>query len=72
MKISTKGSAVRRRQDGMAVIVVIALIAILFVYVAGNVRTLYLLARDVKLVEEKQVRRITPMPGKTNAVEVKK
>ena len=48
----------RRRQHGSAVIVVIALVAIVLIYVAGNVRTLHFLTREVKLVEQRQVRRL--------------
>ena len=38
----------RRRQAGSAVIVVMALLAIILVYVAGNLRTLNSLARELK------------------------
>lgn len=48
----------RRRRQGMAVIVVIALLAIISIYVAANVRTLHYLKRNVSLVEQKQLRRL--------------
>ena len=57
MKTRILGSS-RRRQHGSAVIVVIALVAIVLIYVAGNVRTLHFLTREVKLVEQRQVRRL--------------
>lgn len=48
----------RRRQSGSAVIVVMALLAIILVYVAGNLRTLHLLGRELKLLELQQTRRL--------------
>jgi type II secretory pathway component PulK len=47
-----------RHQHGSAVIVVLALVAIVLIYIAGNVRTLRFLTREVKLVEQRQVRRL--------------
>ena len=47
------------RRNGSAVIVIIALVAIVMIYLAGNVRTLHYLTREVKLVEQRQVRRLT-------------
>ena len=48
-----------RGQKGMAVIVVIAILAILLIYIGGNLRTLHLLSRDLKQVEQKQLRRLS-------------
>ncbi len=45
----------------MAVIVVLGLIAILLIYVSGNARTLYLLGRDVKLIEQQQTHRLAAL-----------
>ncbi len=42
----------------MAVIVVVAIVAILIIYISGNLRTLHLLSRDLKQVEQKQLRRL--------------
>ena len=47
-----------RRQAGSAVIVVMALLAIILVYVAGNLRTLNSLGRELKLLERQQTRRL--------------
>ncbi len=54
----------------MAVIVVVAIVAILLIYISGNLRTLHLLSRDLKQVEQKQLRRLavvnnsrTNLPG---------
>lgn len=59
MKTALHKSHHRRSQrQGMAVIVVIALLAIISIYVAANVRTLHYLKRNVSLVEQKQLRRL--------------
>jgi len=47
-----------RRQSGSAVIVVMALLAIIMVYVAANIRTLHSLGRELRLVERQQTRRL--------------
>ncbi len=52
----TQSRARRQRQQGLAVMVVIALLAITSLYVAANARTLHYLKRNVALVEQKQVR----------------
>ena len=57
----------RRRQSGSAVIVVMALLAIILVYVAGNLRTLNNLGRELKLVERQQTRRLQRASQTTNA-----
>jgi hypothetical protein len=49
------------------VIVVIALVAIIMVYVAGNLRSLYLLSRELKLVEHQQIHRLQIAAPRTNA-----
>jgi len=48
----------RRREDASAVIVVIAILAIVFVYVAGNLRTLHFLGRELRLLERQQIHRL--------------
>jgi len=47
-----------RREYGVAVIVILALLAILMIYVAGNLRTLDHLEREVQLLERKQILRL--------------
>lgn len=56
----------RRRQTGSAVIVVMALLAIILVYVAGNLRTLNTLDRELKLLERQQTRRLQTAAQRTN------
>ena len=55
-----------RRQSGSAVIVVMALLAIILVYVAGNLRTLTSLGRELKLLERQQIRRLQSASPRTN------
>ena len=52
----------------MAVIVVIAFLAILFVYIAANIRALDHLNRELKFVEQKQTHRLAQPEIKTNSV----
>ncbi len=47
-------------------IVVLALLAIILVYVADNLKTLNHLSRELKLVEQRQLRRLQATAG-TNA-----
>jgi len=57
----------RRCQSGSAVIVVMALLAIILVYVAGNLRTLNSLGRELKLLELQQTRRLQTAAPTTNS-----
>jgi hypothetical protein len=58
----------RRRQAGSAVIVVMALLAIILVYVAGNLRTLNSLGRELKLLEHQQTHRLQTNTQTTNTL----
>ena len=57
----------RRRESGSAVIVVMALLAIILVYVAGNLRTLNSLGRELKLLERQQTHRLQTTSQPTNS-----
>ena len=50
----------KHRPQGLAVIVVLALLAIILLYVTANIRTLNHLKRDLKIIEQKQVQRLQP------------
>ena len=65
-RLCPHNSRSRRRQSGSAVIVVIALLAILLVYVAGNIRTLSNLGRELRLLERQQTRRLQGAALRTN------
>jgi hypothetical protein len=56
-----------RDQAGMAVIVVISILAIILIFVAGNLRTLHLLHNDLKLIEKQQTSRLARVPLITNS-----
>ncbi len=57
----------RRRQSGSAVIVIMALLVIMLIYVAGNLRTLANLGRELRLLDQQQVRRLQKAAAQTNA-----
>jgi len=57
-RITHYASRPRRRQSGSAVIVVMALLTIIMVYVASNLRTINSLGRELKLLERQQIRRL--------------
>lgn len=56
----------RKREDGTAVIVVIALLSMILIFVAGNLRMLHLLRNDLKLVEQQQTNRLAIAGVQTN------
>jgi len=56
----------RRDQRGTAVVVVIALLAIILVFISGNLRTLHLLRRDLRLIETEQTNRLATLGPVTN------
>ncbi len=58
----------RKGEEGMAVILVIALLVILLIYISAGVRTLNNLGRDVRLIEKQQVQRLQQPAGMTNKV----
>jgi hypothetical protein len=58
----------RRRQQGTAMIVVLVLLAIVLIYVGDNLKTLSHLSRELKLVEQHQLRRLHSVAGATNSV----
>jgi len=57
----------RRRQQGMAVIVVLALLGIMLLYVGVNTRSLRDLGRELKLLERQQIKRLSNRTAFTNA-----
>ena len=52
------GPAFRRNEQGMAVVIVMTILAILLIFVAGNIRTLHNLNRELKLLEKQQIKRL--------------
>ncbi|MCW5550773.1 MAG: hypothetical protein KIS67_01270 [Verrucomicrobiae bacterium] len=45
-------------RDGVAMVVVLALLALILVFVAANLRALHSLKRDLKIVEQQQIKRL--------------
>jgi len=56
------------REQGSAAMVVIAIVAIVLLYVASNLRTLDHLNREIKLVERRQIHRLEHVRISTNSV----
>ena len=48
----------RRHEQGLAVIIVMTVLAIVLICLAGNIRMLYSLDRELKLVQKQQIRRL--------------
>jgi hypothetical protein len=55
------------RESGSTVIVIIALLAILLLYMAYNLRTIANLGRELRLLERQQIRRLQGPAPRTNA-----
>ena len=55
------------RESGSTVIVIIALLSILLLYMAYNLKTLANLGRELRLLERQQIRRLQGPPPRTNA-----
>ena len=52
----------------MAVIAIMALIAIIFIFVAANLRTVHFLRTDLRLLERQQTNRLAGLVLTTNSV----
>jgi hypothetical protein len=59
MKFSNSSHSARvRRKDGMAVIVMLALLAMILGFIVANSRVLANLGGEIKVIEQKQIRRL--------------
>ena len=56
------------RSSGSAVVIVIALIALMLVFVTANLRSISNFGRELKLLENRQVRRITHSQAVTHKI----
>lgn len=61
----------RNREKGGAVIVVLALLAIMLIFVNANMRALHSLGQELKLVEQQQIKRLNSRANLTNAAAAK-
>lgn len=59
----------RRRQDGIASVIMLLVLGTVFGFIIANMNTLSGLHNDVKRIEQRQIRRINPVtrPGSTNS-----
>ena len=53
-------AAKRKRQDGLATILMLILLALVLSFIIANASTLSTLHNDVKRIEQRQIRRINP------------
>ena len=60
MKIDIQTSEKRKRESGLATIVMLILLALVLSFIIANVSTLTTLHNDVKRIEQRQIRRINP------------
>jgi hypothetical protein len=61
MKITiSNGTKVSKqhRQQGVAVLVMLALLSLVLIYIGANTRAVYNLDREMKLLEQQQIRRL--------------
>ncbi len=70
MKLRRPAHTIRNEehpQRGSAVIVLLFLLAILLIYIGGNLRTLDSLGRELRILEQRQTRRLETF-ARTNVV----
>lgn len=54
----------KTNRSGMATIIVLAILAIMLVYITANVRAISALHQELKLVEQRQMHRLAVQNGK--------
>jgi hypothetical protein len=66
MRILFATSTTRKRQEGIASVIILILLALVLTFIVANMNTLSTLHNDVKRIEQRQIRRInsatTPAP----------
>ncbi len=62
-------SKTRKRQDGLAVILMLILLTLVLGFIVANTTTLTTLHNDVKRIEQRQIRRLNSItvPASTNS-----
>ncbi len=58
MRINISSASTRKRQDGIASVIVLILLALVLSFIIANIATLSALHNDVKRIEQRQIRRI--------------
>ena len=64
MKLTVRN--VSRRNHGSAVVVMIVLLGLMLVFVLANLKTLHFMDRELKLIEKRQLQRLSTMALATN------
>jgi outer membrane lipoprotein-sorting protein len=60
----SSASIAHKRQGGMAIIAVLALLALVMIYLAANMHALANLQRELNMIEQKQIRRLTTISAR--------
>ena len=55
-----------RRNHGSAVVVMIVLLGLMLIFVFANVKTLHFMSRELKLIEKRQIQRLSATAAATN------
>ena len=66
MKLYLVSSRTRYREAGSATVLVFALITILVIYLNGNQRALHTAKRELRLLEERQLKKFQAPPRSSN------
>jgi hypothetical protein len=66
--IPSRAKASAHREDGSAALVVVAILAIVLLYLGSTLQTLNQLNRTIKLVERRQLHRLETLGARTNSV----
>jgi len=57
-----------RSDDGSAVVVMIVLLGLMLIFVLANLKTLHFMDRELKLIEKRQVQRLSATALATNLI----
>jgi len=57
-----------RRNHGSAVVVMIVLLGLMLIFVFANVKTLHFMNRELKLIEKRQLQRLSATVSATNHI----
>lgn len=67
MNLTLNSKPRTQRESGSATVLVLALVAIMMVFLTANQRVLYHLKREVRLVEQQQLKKFQPPAAKLAA-----
>jgi hypothetical protein len=58
MRTNVSSASTRKRQDGVATVIMLILVALVLSFIVANIATLSALHNDVKRIEQRQLRRL--------------